>query len=166
MDQSDKGIELITLRAFAPSEFETALKLKEITSDEAIEKYRPRFELTGQWADHYLDCAIDVDGLAVGEAQARFCRFSMPAGTSEIGLNLLPEFQGKGIGTSVLGLLKERLFGENFHRLSGSTDVANVGMQKAFDKAGWRFEGISRHLMPEGEEIPHDYRVYAITKFD
>lgn len=157
---------MITLRAFRPDEFEIALRIKDISGEEAIEKYRARFELTGQWADHYLDCAIDIDGVAVGEAQARHCRFSMPPGTGEIGLSLLQEHQGKGIGTLALGALKERLFGENYHRLSGSTDVTNIAMQRAFEKAAWRFEGISRHLMPEGEDIPHDYRVYAITKFD
>ena len=157
---------MISLRAFAPEEFEIALRIKEISGADAIEKYRPRFELTGQWADHYLDCAIDIDGVAVGEAQARYCRFSMPPGTAEIGLSLLSEYQGRGIGTLALGALRERLISENFHRLSGSTDVTNIGMQRAFEKAGWRFEGIARNLMPEGEEIPHDYRVYATTKFD
>lgn len=157
---------MITLRAFAPKEFDVALVVKGITGEEAIEKYRERFALTGQWADHYLDCAIDVDGTAVGEMQARYCRFSMPPGTAEIGISLLSEYQGKGIGTMSLAAIRERLFSERFHRLSGSTDVTNIGMQRAFEKAGWQFEGIARNLMPEGEDVPHDYRVYAVTAFD
>ena len=36
---------------------------------------------------------------------------------------------------------------------------------EAFEKAGWKFEGVLRALFIE-DGVPHDYYSYAITKFD
>jgi hypothetical protein len=38
-------------------------------------------------------------------------------------------------------------------------------MRKAFDKAGWKFEGVQKALFLEAG-LPIDYYSYAITKFD
>ena len=157
---------MITLRAFNEAELPIVVILHHLDTPEKIEKFRPRFEATGRWDDHYFNCAVDVDGVVVGEVQARHCPKSMPPGTAEMGLDLLPEFRGKGLGTRILSVLARQLFAEGYHRIAGSTDVTNIAMQRAFEKAGWRYEGTQRHLMPEGEDLPHDYRMYAITKFD
>ena len=73
---------------------------------------------------------------------------------------------GSRIGTQTMRITTKKLFTEGFHRLSGSIDVSNIGMQRVFEKVGWQFEGIHRNFMPEPGERPHDYRVYAITKWD
>ena len=157
---------MIELRGFTKEELPIVVTLHQLDTPEKIEKFRPRFEATGRWDDHYLNCAVDVDGVVVGEVQARHCPKSMPPGTAEMGLDLLPEYRGKGLGTKILGVLAAQLFAEGYHRIAGSTDVTNIAMQRAFEKAGWRYEGTQRHLMPEGDDLPHDYRMYAITKFD
>jgi hypothetical protein len=38
-------------------------------------------------------------------------------------------------------------------------------MRKAFEKAGWKFEGVLRALFIE-DQVPQDYYSYSITKFD
>jgi RimJ/RimL family protein N-acetyltransferase len=38
-------------------------------------------------------------------------------------------------------------------------------MRRAFEKAGWKFEGVLRALFIE-DGVPQDYHSYAITKFD
>jgi RimJ/RimL family protein N-acetyltransferase len=37
-------------------------------------------------------------------------------------------------------------------------------MRRAFEKAGWKFEGILKALFVE-DEVPHDYYSFAITRF-
>ena len=157
---------MITVRPFHDFEFDRACQIQEFTEPEQCEKYRSRFADSGQWADHYFNIAIDVDGVAVGELQVRHCRLSMPPGTAEIGIRILPDFQGRGVGTEVLHLCRAKFFDQGFHRLSGATDVTNLGMARAFEKAGWTFEGVSRALMPGTDGVPHDYRVYATTIWD
>ena len=157
---------MIQLRSFTLDEFSTACQIKKIANDADREKYRTRFANSGEWDGHYLNCAIDLEGVAVGELQVRRCDQTMPPGTAEVGIELLPAFQGKGVGTQTMRVTTKKLFAEGFHRLSGSTDVSNIGMQRVFEKVGWQFEGIHRNFMPEPGERPHDYRVYAITKWD
>lgn len=157
---------MIQLRSFTLDEFSTACQIKKIEAAADQEKYRTRFANSGHWDGHYLNCAIDFDGVAVGELQVRHCDQSMPSGTAEVGIELLPAFQGKGIGTLTLRATTVKLFNEDFHRLSGSTDVTNIGMQRVFEKAAWQFEGIQRYFMPEAGKLPRDYWVYAITKWD
>ena len=87
----------------------------------------------------------------------------MPIGKSTVrDLRIL----GSRIDTQTMRVSTKKLFAEGFHRLSGSTDVSNIGMQRVFEKVGWQFEGIHRNFMPEPGAWPHDYRVYAITKWD
>jgi RimJ/RimL family protein N-acetyltransferase len=157
---------MIQLRSFTLDEFSTACQINKIENEADQEKYRARFANSGQWEGHFLNCAIDYEGVAVGELQVRHCDQTMPPGTAEVGIELLPAFQAKGIGTQTIRATTKKLFAEGFHRLSGSTDVTNIGMQHVFEKTGWQFEGIQRQFMPESGELPHDYRVYAITKWD
>jgi RimJ/RimL family protein N-acetyltransferase len=37
-------------------------------------------------------------------------------------------------------------------------------MRRAFEKAGWKFEGILKALFVE-DGVPHDYYSFAITRF-
>ena len=151
-------------RGYRPEEFEFACSLREIKDEEAIEKYRERFLAVGQWRDHYLDYVIDVDGQAIGELQVRHCDKTMPHGAVEIGIGLAAQFQGKGYGTSAIIAITTALFQQGYHRLAGDTDRENLAMQRAFEKAGWSYEGTRYALFVE-DGIPHDYLMYSRTKF-
>lgn len=151
-------------RAYQESEFEFACGLRGLTDPAKIEEFRPRFEAVGQWRDHYLDYVIDIDGVPVGQVQLRHCDRTMPDGVLEFGIEIAPEYQGKGFGTQAILKITELMFEQGYHRIAGSTDRENIAMQRAFEKAGWKFEGVLEALFLEGA-IPHDYLSYSRTKF-
>ena len=62
-----------------------------------------------------------------------------------ISAGLLPECQGKGIGTAAQRLLAEYLFlHTRAERVQAWTDVSNVAEQKALERAGFLREGVLR----------------------
>ncbi|MCT2588147.1 GNAT family N-acetyltransferase [Actinophytocola gossypii] len=62
-----------------------------------------------------------------------------------IGIGLLPEERGRGVGSIAQRLLAEYLFATTeLDRVEASTDVDNVGEQKALARAGFTREGILR----------------------
>ena len=89
----------------------------------------------------------------------------MPDGYWEMGIEIAKEERGKGIGSKALVLGAEYAFKNGCHRVQGSTEEGNLAMRKAFEKAGWKFEGVQKALFVE-DGIPVDYFSYAITKFD
>jgi RimJ/RimL family protein N-acetyltransferase len=63
----------------------------------------------------------------------------------EIGIILLPEARGKGIGTQAQRLLARYLFAHTtVHRIWAGTEVDNIAEQRALEKAGFTREGIAR----------------------
>ena len=82
-----------------------------------------------------------------------------------MGLELAEETRGKGIGTEALVEGSKWAFANGAHRVEGSTEEGNIAMRRAFEKAGWKFEGVLRALFVE-DGVPHDYYSYAVTKFD
>lgn len=62
-----------------------------------------------------------------------------------LGIGLLPEARGQGIGTEAHRLLARYLFAHTpVHRLEADTEVDNVAEQKALEKAGFTREGVMR----------------------
>jgi RimJ/RimL family protein N-acetyltransferase len=155
----------VVLRPYLQSEFERACEIREISSPESRERFKLRFEKAGEWFDHYLHLAIENDGVLVGDFQLRKCEKTMPDGCWEMGLELLQDDRGKGIGTEALIAGTQYAFANGCHRLQGSTEESNVAMRKAFEKAGWKFEGVQKALFLE-KDVPVDYYSYAVTKFD
>ena len=156
----------VIVRPYRLEEFDRACEIRGIAGDpERKERFFRRFKNLGTWDDHYLQLAIDLDGVLVGDCQLRKCDFTRPDGALEMGIELAEEVRGKGIGTEALKVGAEHAFTHGAHRVEGSTDESNIAMRRAFEKAGWKFEGVLRALFVE-DGIPHDYYSYAITKFD
>jgi RimJ/RimL family protein N-acetyltransferase len=151
-------------RAYRDDEFEFACSLRSITDEAKKLKHRERFEAVGEWRDHYLDYVIAVDGQAIGEVQIRRCEKTMPPGVLAFGIEISPEFQGKGYGTQATKLIAELMFAQGCHRISGDTDVSNIAMQQAFEKAGWVHEGTMYALFIE-DGAPRDYLTFSKTNF-
>lgn len=151
-------------RAYQENEFEFACALRGIVDEQKKLDHRERFSAVGQWRDHYLDYVIDVDGQAIGEVQIRHCDKTMPPGVLHFGLEIAPEFHGKGFGTEATTKITELMFSQGFHRISGDTDVENIAMQKVFQKAGWVHEGTIYALFVQ-DGVPHDYLTYSRTTF-
>jgi ribosomal-protein-alanine N-acetyltransferase len=63
----------------------------------------------------------------------------------EIGIALLPEFRGRGIGWRAQAMLCDYLFRHTaVHRIEAGTHPENVAEQKSLQKAGFHLEGIIR----------------------
>ena len=157
--------ENLSLRAYQPEEFDRACEIRNLTNESSKERFRKGFSASGQWSDHYQHLAIDLDGQLIGDVQLRKCDFTRPQGAWDMGIEISPELQGKGLGTLALGLVAEYAFKNGAHRVEGSTDEANLAMRRAFEKAGWKFEGVLKALFIE-DGVVHDYYSFAITKFD
>jgi RimJ/RimL family protein N-acetyltransferase len=83
---------------------------------------------------------VDVDGTAVGRASLfDFNRF---VGHAEAGIALLPEAQGRGIGTSAIRELVRFGFVRcNLRRIHLQTIASNAAALRAYEKAGFVVEG-------------------------
>ena len=154
---------MIALRPYKDSEFERAAEIREIKGEEARERWRGRMTRSGAWDEHYFHLAITDNDVLIGDLQVRHCSQAMPDGSLELGLELSPECRGKGIGTQVLKLATERFFADGAHRISGSTEIENLAMIRAFEKAGWVKEGILRGLFNDNGKLI-DYVSFSIIK--
>ncbi len=68
-----------------------------------------------------------------------------PRGCLQIGIILLPEHRGRGVGTEAQRLLAAYLFETTAaNRLEALTEVDNVAEQRALEKAGFTQEGLLR----------------------
>ncbi|MEH0445691.1 MULTISPECIES: GNAT family N-acetyltransferase [unclassified Streptomyces] len=65
-----------------------------------------------------------------------------------IGIQLLPRAQGRGVGTQAQRLLARYLFAHTpAVRIEAHTDVENIAEQRALEKAGFTREGVLRSVV-------------------
>ncbi|MDQ3786518.1 MAG: GNAT family N-acetyltransferase, partial [Actinomycetota bacterium] len=83
-----------------------------------------------------------------------------------IGIGLLPEARGRGIGTTAQRLLVEHLLATTeLDRIEASTDVDNIAEQRALEKAGFRREGVLRGAQLRGG-VRRDLVHYGLVRSD
>ena len=71
--------------------------------------------------------------------------FGGPTKHWEIGIALLPEWRGKGIGWRAQAMLCDYLFKHTpFQRIQAGTHPENIAEQKSLVKAGFKLEGVVR----------------------
>ncbi|HEY3953422.1 MAG TPA: GNAT family protein [Streptosporangiaceae bacterium] len=71
--------------------------------------------------------------------------YSGAGGYWEIGIVLLPEWRGRGVGWRAQALLCDYLFAHTpAQRIQAATHAENVAEQKALEKAGFTLEGVIR----------------------
>lgn len=88
---------------------------------------------------------VDVDGVSVGFVSWKFDAYSGMARYAEIGIVLLPEWRGLGIGWRAQASLCDYLFEHTpVHRIQAGTQPENVAEQKSLVKAGFQLEGVVR----------------------
>lgn len=104
-----------------------------------------------------------VLGIASWEAKDRG---GPPGGCYEIGLALLPEHRGRGLGTAAQQVMVRHLFACTLaHRLEAQTDVDNIAEQTALERVGFRREGVLRGArFREGEW--RDMLMYGLLRTD
>ncbi|MEW2499252.1 GNAT family N-acetyltransferase [Amycolatopsis sp. CA-161197] len=105
---------------------------------------RRRFAEDGFIGDESTAVAVTVDGVVAGMASWEAADRGGPAGGCfEVGVTLLPDHRGVGLGTKAHRLLVEHLFRfTRAHRLEAFTDSENVAEQRVLEKAGFHREGL------------------------
>lgn len=72
-------------------------------------------------------------------------RYSGAAGFFEIGIALVPEFRGRGIGWRAQAMIADYLFEHTpAERIQAGTQPENIAEQKSLLKAGFQLEGVVR----------------------
>ena len=124
-------------------------------------------ERSGTFTDGRLDLAVEVDGRLAGRVDVRRPEGAMPPGVVELGIGLVAQERGRGVGRRAVELLVERLFTDpEIHRVQASTALDNVPMRVVLERVGFTFEGVQRGFMPAGDGDRVDYALYALTRAD
>ena len=131
------------------------------------EEIQARVRRSGTFQAGMLDLAIDVEGRLVGHVQARRPRGALPPGVFDLGIVIYrAEDRGLGYGAEAVRLVTGHTFEElGAHRVQLTTEVTNVAMIAAAERAGFTREGVLRGFMP-ADGGRHDYAVFGITRED
>jgi RimJ/RimL family protein N-acetyltransferase len=146
----------LALRAFREDDLEFLDRL--CTDPDAVGEFewigfidprvrRRRWEKDGYVGAEVTALAVTSDGdTPVGVVSYRPAQRARTAGAClEIGIALLPEHRGRGLGTRAQRLLAEYLFDyTTANRLEALTDEENYAERKALERAGFRREGVLR----------------------
>jgi ribosomal-protein-alanine N-acetyltransferase len=104
-----------------------------------------RFAVDGYLGSHDGRLIVQVSPDAAGFVSWSSRLYGGTANHWEIGIALLPEFRGRGIGWRAQALLCEYLFRHTaVQRIAAGTQADNVAEQKALEKAGFQREGVIR----------------------
>jgi ribosomal-protein-alanine N-acetyltransferase len=96
-------------------------------------------------ADGRLMVEVEQEQAAAGFVSYLAGRYGGLASYWEIGIALLPEFRGRGIGWRAQAMLCDYLFRHTpAQRIQAGTHAENVAEQKSLVKAGFQLEGIMR----------------------
>lgn len=112
-----------------------------------------------------LVVAATADDAALGWVNWRDTERAGP-GAWEIGVLIVPEMRGRGVGTAAHTLLVDYLFSTTpTHRIWAGTEVENVAEQRALERSGFHQEGLLRgHHFRDGRW--RDSFIYGLTRDD
>jgi RimJ/RimL family protein N-acetyltransferase len=110
-----------------------------------------------------MSLVVERDGRPVGDIQARAPKNGMPPGVCEIGISLLRDARGRGIGREAVALFTDHLLGAGWPRVQASTATENLAMRRVLDHLGFAFEGVLRSYAPAADGGREDYAMYART---
>ena len=81
-----------------------------------------------------------------------------------IGIGLAPEFWGRGYGSQAQWLLVRYLFAHTqVNRIEATTEITNIGEQRALTKAGFTREGVLRGATFRAGRW-HDQIIYSVLR--
>jgi RimJ/RimL family protein N-acetyltransferase len=111
-----------------------------------VAEWRRRFERDGLIGPDGGLLVVEHADAAIGTVVWSRATYGTPAWSCwNIGISLLPEFRGKGLGTIAQRLLVSYLFDtEPTERVEAYTDVENLPEQRALEKVGFVREGVLR----------------------
>ena len=126
----------------------------------------------GEMAPEIRDLAItrwlitltQTDGteIAVGDLSAHAVWYGPTPGSRSfnIGISVVNEYRGKGIGSVAQRLLAGELHKQGIVRVEAQTDIENIAEQRALESAGFNFEGTLRKAQARADGL-HDIQVWA-----
>jgi RimJ/RimL family protein N-acetyltransferase len=128
---------------------------------------RRRWETDGYIGAQSTSLAVVVGGAVGGIASWRSSDRGGPAGVCyEIGVALLPEHRGRGIGTAAHRRLVDHLFRFTaVHRLEALTDAENIAEQRLLQRIGFAREGLLRGAVFLNGAW-RDIAIYALLRGD
>jgi RimJ/RimL family protein N-acetyltransferase len=112
--------------------------------------WRRRWEKDGWIGDPATALAVvTADGALVGFVNQRECsEGGNQQACFEIGVAVLPEHRGRGLGTAAQRVLVELLWATTqVHRIQARTEAENVVEQRALEKIGFEREGRMREVL-------------------
>ena len=116
-----------------------------------VRSRRKRWETDGYISADSVVLAITLAGAEgiepIGFASWQTNPRHQPGACYEIGLTVLPEHRGRGLGTAAHQQLVSHLFRfTTAHRLEAVTDAENLPEQRALERAGFALEGRRRQV--------------------
>jgi len=121
-------------------------------------------EAQGMQISRWLVELTDHDGkvIPVGDVSAHAVWYGPTIGSRSmnIGISIVNDFRGKGIGSIAQRLLAEELHRQGIIRVEAGTDVINIAEQKSLLKAGFVLEGILRQAQGRADGL-HDLQVWS-----
>ena len=106
-----------------------------------------RFAADGYLGDDDGRLIVDLEAeqATAGLLSYRWGQYGAAGKYVEIGIALLPEWRGRGIGWRAQAMLCDYLFHHTpVHRIQAGTHPENIAEQKSLEKAGFRLEGVVR----------------------
>lgn len=107
---------------------------------------------------------VEEDGreVPVGDMSAHPVYYGPTPGSRalNIGISLIEDYRGKGIGAIAQRLLAEELHARGVVRVEAQTDVTNIAEQRSLAKAGFEYEGTLRRSQGRADGI-HDLQVWS-----
>lgn len=105
---------------------------------------------------------IGQDEIPVGDLSAHAVWYGPTPGSRalNIGISLVSEYRGKGIGAIAQRLLAQELHERGIVRVEAQTDIENIAEQKALERAGFMYEGTLRKAQSRLDGL-HDIQVWA-----
>jgi RimJ/RimL family protein N-acetyltransferase len=120
------------------------------------------------WPTQISWLTVVADGVPVGGVSYRPATYGGTVGCLawNLGIGLVPEARGRGIGSAAHRLLAEFLFDTTeLDRVEATTDVDNVAEQRALEKSGFTREGVTRGAQLRGG-VRRDVVHYGLLRSD
>lgn len=113
-----------------------------------------------RWLIELTDTAGVVTPVGDLSAHAIWYGPTLGSKSMNIGISIVNDFRGKGIGSIAQRLLAEELHREGIVRIEAGTDVINLPEQRSLLKAGFVLEGTLRQAQGRADGL-HDLQVWS-----
>lgn len=147
------------------------VRIRAVPTDYPIAREKSEFddwgetsaEVKGMEIDRWLiEARVDDSWREVGNLSAHPVWYgpTQRSKAMNIGISVLAEFRGQGIGSIAQRLLAEQLHSDGYLRVEASTDVTNIAEQSALKRAGFIYEGTLRQAQGRADGV-HDLQVWS-----